>query len=57
MKKLLLTIAFVLVNYVIAIVMAKLLNTPVEIIVAYVALGICCGMQADWILDKLNNVK
>lgn len=52
MKKLVLTCAFVLVNCIIAVVISKLLNTSIESTAAWMALGACCGMQADSILDR-----
>lgn len=52
MKKLIWTCAFVLTNCIIAVVLSKLLHISIESTVAWMALGACCGMQVDSILDK-----
>lgn len=50
MKKFALTMVLECVSVLISVVIAKLMNKPVDSVIACVALGLCCGMYADDIL-------
>ena len=50
-KSFLLTCSFVCIYSIAAIVLSKLLNSPVDSIAAWMAIGICSKISADNILD------
>lgn len=51
-KHFLLTTGFIAINCVVAIILSKVLHTPIDGVVAWMALGSCCGIYADQLLNR-----